>query len=120
VQGLIGAGAVNVLNGTPGGLSATGDRLWHQDKTGIAEDPEFRDNFGRTLSAGDYDGDGKADLAIGVPHENTSGVVGAGAVQVLYGTATGVRPAGSQLWNQDSPGIEDAAETDDAFGGALR
>jgi hypothetical protein len=120
VNGALGAGAVNVLYGAPVGLDATEDQLWHQNKTGFAEDPEARDNFGRALAAGDYDGDGKADLAIGVPHENMSGSIGAGAVQVLYGTGANLRAAGSQLWHQDTLGIEDAAELDDAFGSALR
>jgi FG-GAP repeat len=109
-----------VLYGTLGGLNAAGDQLWHQNKTGISEDPEARDGFGRAVATGDYDGDGKADLAIGVPHENTSGKVGAGAVHVIYGTPNKLRAAGSQFWHQDSPDIEDAAELDDHFGGALR
>jgi hypothetical protein len=64
------AGAVNILFGSANGLTATGDRLYHQDFNGILEVAEAYDRFSSVLSAGDYDGDGRDDLAIGVPNEN--------------------------------------------------
>jgi hypothetical protein len=54
----------------------------------------------------DFNGDGHADLAVGVPGEAVGGLGGAGAVNVIYGTATVLKPAGNQLWTQDSPGIK--------------
>ena len=42
-----------------------------------------------------------------------------GGVNVLYGTSTGLSGAGSQLWNQDSPGILSTAKKDEQFGDAL-
>jgi hypothetical protein len=44
---------------------------------------------------------------------------GAGAVNVLYGSAAGLTGAGSQVFTQDSPGVPGTAEHDDLFGGAL-
>ena len=38
------AGSVNVLYGTAGGLSASGEQWWHQDSDGIAGDA-FEDDF---------------------------------------------------------------------------
>ena len=35
---------------------------------------------------------------------------------MLYGSAAGLTAAGNQLWHQDSPGIQDAAEAGDHFG----
>jgi hypothetical protein len=39
---------------------------------------------------GDFNGDGFADLAIGVPEEDTGGAEDAGAVNVIYGSASGL------------------------------
>ena len=73
----------------------------------------------------DFNGDGYADLAIGIPTEDLLGggvaaaaAVGAdqGAVEVLYGSRAGLSARGSQFWTQDSAGIADRAEPDDLFG----
>src|SRR5262249_29243939 len=66
VQGVImsGAGAVNVIYGSATGLNPTGNQFWFQELPGIArEHSEPGDNFGATLAAGDFNGDGFADLA---------------------------------------------------------
>src|SRR5262245_50109309 len=49
----------------------------------------------------DFNHDGFADLAVGVPSENVGSVVNAGAVNIVYGSAEGLSPVGSQFWNQD-------------------
>jgi disulfide bond formation protein DsbB len=110
------AGVVHVLYGaTSAGLTATGSQLWSQETPGVAGTPEGLDRFGAALASGDYNGDGRADLAIGAPGENAS----SGVVHVLYGSAAGLTATGSQLWSQDSPGIAGTAEADDQFGDAL-
>ena len=66
----------------------------------------------------DFDGDGYADLAVGVPGEDLGSRASkrdAGAVQVLYGSKYGPT-ARDQLWHQDSKGIKGAAERGDNFG----
>jgi hypothetical protein len=63
----------------------------------------------------DFNNDGFADLAVGAPFEGVAG----GAVNVLYGTPTGLAGDGSQLFTQDSAGVGGAAEQGDAFGQAL-
>jgi len=70
------------------------------------------------LTAGDFDGDGYKDLAVGVPYEHWN-EADTGIVQVLYGTASGLTATGDQLWRQDITGIEGAEEADDRFGYAL-
>ncbi len=107
------AGAVNVVYGSPGGLSATGSQFWHQDSGGEG------DELGSSLAGGDFNGDGFADLAIGIPYADPGGVTGAGAVYVLYGSSGGLTLTGYQFWNQDSPGVIGVAELDDWFGEAL-
>lgn len=69
--------------------------------------------------AADFNGDGLSDIAIGVPEENLSGAGNGGAVNVIYGSPTGLNAAGSQFWSQESPGIEDVPETGDRFGHAV-
>lgn len=44
--------------------------------------------FGHTLAAGDFDGDGQDDLAVGAPGASTGGPEGTGIVQTIAGTAT--------------------------------
>lgn len=105
------AGAVNVLYGAGSGLSGTGAQLFSQ----VGGTVEFRDRFGEALAAGDFNGDGVADLAAGASGENVGSVEDAGAVSVLYGSADGLTTAGGRLFIQ----VGSAAEEQDWFGWAL-
>lgn len=107
------AGAVVVLYGGPAGLSTAKSKLLHQHKAGVKGKAQNHDWFGAALTAGDFDGDGRDDLAVGVPGENVTG-----AVQVFYGSAGGVSDR-DQLWFQDSPGVDDESERGDGFGSSL-
>src|ERR687897_193263 len=78
VGSIISAGAVNVLLGSAGGLSGAGSQLFHQDVAGIGSGAEPFDFFGSALAAGDLDGDGIDDLAVGVPFESVGTVTEAG------------------------------------------
>jgi FG-GAP repeat len=123
------AGAVNVLYGSSSGLSATSplpDQFWTQNTAGVVDLSEANDNFGASLSTGDFNGDGKDDLAIGVPEEDVDTTGGtrndAGAVNVLYGSSTGLSatsPIPDQYWTQSSPNVNDLSEIDDNFGYSL-
>jgi hypothetical protein len=112
-------GAVHVLYGARGGLADSGNQLWTQDSNGIQGAAELNDSFGRALAAGDFDGDGYDDLVIGVPYEDLGSNQDAGAVNVIYGSASGLTAGGNQLWHQDSDGIEGEAEFSDFFGSSL-
>ena len=114
------AGAVNVIYGSAAGLTTTGDQFWSQNSAGIEDTAEAFDEFGTALTSGDFDGDGFADLAVGVPGEGIGEVSGgAGAVNVIYGSAAGLTATGDQFWSQDSPGIEDTAGGIEFFGASL-
>jgi uncharacterized protein YaiE (UPF0345 family) len=101
-------GSVNVLYGGPAGLTAAGDQRWTQDSPGVRNQSERKDLFGDAVASGDFDADGYADLAIGVPGEGTNGTARAGAIEVLHGSSTGLIAAGDQLWTIDNlPGASD-------------
>jgi hypothetical protein len=114
-----GAGAVNVLYGAAGGLTGTGSQLFWQGAGGVGGIAESFDQFGFALSAGDFNNDGFADLAVGVPFEDIGGTQVAGAVNVLYGAAGGLSAAGNQQFWQGAGGVAGVAEDFDAFGFAL-
>ena len=113
------AGAVNILYGSEGGLSAAGNQVLHQDSPDIEDGVEGFDSYGWALTVGDFDGDGNSDLGVGIPYEDIGGVPDAGAVNILYGSADALTPARDQFWHQDSPDIEGGAEEQDYFGSAL-
>ncbi len=116
------AGAVSVFYGSAnrlGGSTTIADQFWHQNTAGILDSAEGQDHFGTALASGDFNGDGFSDLAIGVADEDVGTINGAGAVNVIYGSSTGLKSAGNQLWTQNSAGILDTAETGDAFGARL-
>jgi hypothetical protein len=93
---------------------------WSQNSFGIADTAETNDRMGQVLATGDFNNDGRDDLAIGIPNESVGSINGAGIVQVFYGASSGVfNTANDQVWHQDSVGIADVAETNDFFGSAL-
>lgn len=136
VFGETNAGAVNVIYGSTNGLSATAvpDQLWTQsspDIEGTAEEEDdssisFSDEFGFSIAAGDFNNDGRDDLAVGVPTENLFDIndnifVDAGAVNVIYGSSSGLSATAKadQLWHQNSSSVEDTIENGDIFGASL-
>ncbi|WP_448320886.1 FG-GAP repeat protein [Streptomyces sp. CO7] len=94
--------------------------FWNTDNAGVS-----------ALAAGDFDGDGRDDLALGecreIADENIDDPCGpeefaaGGGIHVHYGSGT---PSGSfgfrhQTLGQDSPGVAGVAESGDRFGAAL-
>jgi hypothetical protein len=124
LEPVVDAGVVNVLYGSAAGVQTTApkDQKWSQDSTSVKGTAETDDAFGAALTAGDFDDNGVGDLAIGAPGETIGSTVGAGVVNVLYGTsAAGLQATGpnDDKWSQNSKNLEDTAETGDAFGAAL-
>ncbi len=76
------------------------------------------DHFGAALAVGDFDGDGRDDLAIGTPEKDDSSTDDSGRVYVAFGSAAGLDPADFQIFRIASfPGSPPAAN--DRFGAAL-
>jgi hypothetical protein len=69
--------------------------------------------FGYAVAAGDFNGDGYRDLAVGLPERR------GGAVNVIYGSRDGLEPADAEQWTQDSRGVPGVSEPGDYFGQAL-
>jgi hypothetical protein len=102
------AGSVMVLLGRDDldGLDAAGVSYWNQTHAGVLDDCEANDRFGSVLVAGNFDatliGDPVTDdLAIGVPGEEIDGVVLAGAVNVLFGSSSGITATGDLFLHED-------------------
>jgi FG-GAP repeat len=112
------AGAVQVLEGSPMGLVATGGGRWSQGES-LGDRPQHGDEFGATLAAGDFTGDGIDDVAVGVPSEDVGGATDAGLIHSVRGSPSGLSGRGDQVFSQSSQGMGDAAEPGDGFGGRL-
>ena len=113
----------NINSGLPASVQAA--QTWHQNVDGVADGAAISDHFGMALAAGDFNGDTRSDLAIGVPDEDMTDSAGnlqtdAGAVHVIYGTATGLHESGDQFFTHASlGGAGRTAESGDRFGASL-
>ena len=112
------AGAVNLIFGSQNGLAASGSNFWHQDRSGVGSQAEVGDRFGESLAVGDFDNDGFADVAVGVPGEKIVGQADAGMVTVLYGSSAGFDGTSLAL-HENATGISGSSEAGDSFGTGL-
>jgi hypothetical protein len=110
---IVDAGAVNVIYGSPegvsvtnGGLSPIANQIWHQEYPGIRNFASVADLFGRSVAAGDFNNDGIDDLAIGAPQDKIGVINTGGSVTIIYGTNGGLSATGNQILYQDYPGID--------------
>lgn len=94
------SGLVIVVPGTPLIPTLDGSYFVSQDSLGIVDQAETGDRFGSNLAAGDFDGDGFADVAVGVLGETNAQGVACGAVHVIRGSAAGLTAAGNQIWRE--------------------
>ncbi|MEM7330529.1 MAG: hypothetical protein AAF490_00465 [Chloroflexota bacterium] len=123
------AGMVHIVYGSTNGVITSFDGpLSPQDisaaSNGVDNHREEGDQFGMTLEAADFDGNGYDDLAIGSPGESiwkdNFHHFGAGAVNIVYGDNDGLNPAlGAPIFHQNLPEISGTASFIENFGGAL-
>ena len=94
----LGSGQVQVLRGTGEGLSGTDSTLIRQAGKAIPGDPDAGDDFGFALAVGDFNNNGRDDLAVGVPGESIGSLLGAGQVHVLFGRSEGISKVRTEVW----------------------
>ena len=114
-----GGGAVNIIHGGPSGLSSFRAQMWNQNSPNVPGGVEAGDYFGSSLASGDFNNDGRADLAIGIYREDLDTMVDAGGLIVLYAGSGGLSGTGSQWFDQNTAGIRGVNEANDLFGRSL-
>lgn len=114
---VVNGGAINIIYGSVFGLTASGDTLIVQEDLGYTSSDY--DYFGLELVAGDFDGDGRDDLAASAIGRSVSGENNAGVVFVMWGTAGGLSTNSPTVLHQNAAGVHDQAEAFDEFGRAL-
>jgi len=125
-QNVLGAvpygGVVNVAYGSSIGFEWGSKWSAVVQGLGIADFPEESDNFGSVMAAGDFNGDGFHDLAIGVPNEDLvigpTTIPNAGVVQIVYGSGNGLG-SDDDIFYQGYDGLQDTPEVGDEFGKSL-
>ncbi|MFH9061472.1 FG-GAP-like repeat-containing protein [Streptomyces coeruleorubidus] len=111
--GALGGKVTVVYGGPDGGLDSNRAPLvLTQDTAGVPGASEKGDRFGSGVALGDVNGDGLADLAIGAAGENSA----AGAVTVLFGSASGLTTKAATSYTQNTAGVPGSSEQGDRFG----
>jgi phosphodiesterase/alkaline phosphatase D-like protein len=105
------AGAVLLFPGSVTGLGA-GSVL---TDAAFSQTLQDGDRFGAALVTGDFNGDGRTDLAVGIPGKKIGTADNAGVVGVLYGSAAGLVPGPRLSQEADLQ----TSEADDGFGSAI-
>ncbi|MEV6117602.1 hypothetical protein AB0L59_35255 [Streptomyces sp. NPDC052109] len=113
-------GEIQVLYGGPHGITADQrPKVFHQDTAGVPGTAENGDEFGQSLSVGDANGDGYADVLVGSPGEAVGTHKLAGTAVLLRGSASGLTTAKAAGYTQDTAYVPGAVETGDQFGAAV-
>lgn len=108
---------VDVLYGGSGGLgSGRATQVWDRERGGVpgtdSRAASGDDSARIAVTFGDFDGDGRADLAFALPRQNT--------VIVVRGASTGLAAKGVQVIQRGRGGLLGSAPTqNDVFGSAL-
>ncbi|OAH13180.1 FG-GAP repeat protein [Streptomyces jeddahensis] len=115
-------GQVTMVPGTSTGFTTTGMTTIHQDTASVPGAAESGDALGWSVSVGDYNGDGYADVLAGAPNEDitrSGNRTNAGSAWLLKGTSSGLTGSGSLSFSQDTSGISGYTESNDKLGSAV-
>lgn len=113
------AGTVHVVYGSASGLNLSDQQIFYQGDGGLTGGMEAGDMVGATLAVGDFNNDGRDDLAIGAPGEGVGSAQSAGVVNVIFGSGSGLTTAAQQQLYQGSGVLVESSEAFDYLGSAL-
>ncbi|MFD5570301.1 hypothetical protein [Streptomyces cadmiisoli] len=112
-------GEIQVLYGGAQGITAgQKPKVFHQATAGVPGTAEWGDWFGQSLSVGDVNADGYADVLVGSPREAVGSRASAGTAVLLRGSASGLTTAKAAGYTQNTASVPGAAEAEDWFGAA--
>jgi len=112
-----GAGVVDVVYGSPEGITFVGAQGITQASLGLgAIEPDF---FGGAILAANFGNGPTDDLAIGVPGQTVGSAHLAGVVDIGFGSPDGITATGAEEWSEKNDGAGGAAREYDSFGSAL-
>ncbi|MFI6335889.1 FG-GAP and VCBS repeat-containing protein [Streptomyces sp. NPDC050535] len=97
VNGHKGAGQIVALYGGAGGTTSARHSTISQNTAGVPGTAEAGDGFGAESAYADLNGDGYDDLAVTAPYEKTGTDTNAGALAVLWGSASGLTGKGASI-----------------------
>jgi|GEM_PF-992970 len=113
------AGAVTIMYGQPSGLIGSESAHVSQSSGTVQGAPERGDEFGASLAAGDFNGDGFDELVVGSPGEGLGPRDNAGMFHVLHGSSAGTSKFDVQVYVQNSGFARSANEAGDRYASAL-
>lgn len=117
VSGQAKTGAITVLFGSAAGITTEGSMWIHQNTPGIPGIGEAGDFWGRSIIVADLNGDAYGDIVVGADGEDIgTQFVNAGAITVIYGSASGPDTGNTKLFFQGFNGTPGALEAQDGFG----
>jgi hypothetical protein len=115
-------GALTAYYGSPSGITVGNSTTIEQSTADVPGGDEAGDALGASISVGDLDADGHADVMAGLPGEDLTldGTAHAdtGTVLLLHGSTSGLTSTGSDTIHTDETGISGAAEAGDRLGSA--
>ncbi|ADD40192.1 FG-GAP repeat domain-containing protein [Stackebrandtia nassauensis] len=112
-------GAVQLLIGKTNGIAADFSQRLTQESANIPGVCEAGDDWGRSVAAGNVDGDAGAEVVVGVPGEGIDSLGKAGTYTTLQSTSTGLTGTGSFGVSQATANVPGTAESGDGFASAL-
>jgi hypothetical protein len=112
------AGAISVIRGRSDGLTTDGGQFLTFGSVNGLEDNTAQ--FGWSITTGDVDADGYADVVVGAPLHSYAGAQNAGAVFALRGSAAGLDAATASRLDQNSLTSGNGASSAELFGWSVR